>query len=71
MRSAAVALILGFAASSCSPDPEITGSTNRCASELYSSYNPRVRDQCVDVCIKCSRGTTATCATSCFLRGAR
>jgi len=71
MRSAAIALIIAFAAASCSPDSEATGSTNTCATDLHPSYNPKVRDQCVDVCIKCSHGNTVTCSTSCMLKGAR
>ena len=72
MRSAAIALILALGAASCSPDPEVTDSaTNKCATNLHPSYNPKARDQCVDVCIKCSNGNTVTCSTSCMLKGAR
>ena len=71
MRGAAIALILGFGAASCSPDPEVAASANKCATALYPSYNPKVRDQCVDVCIKCSHGVMVTCSTSCMLKGAR
>jgi hypothetical protein len=71
MRSAVIALILGFGAASCSPDPEVAASTNKCATALYPSYNPKSRDQCVDVCIKCNHGVTVTCSTSCMLKGAR
>jgi hypothetical protein len=39
--------------------------------DLYRSYNPKVRDQCVDVCIKCDHGNMVTCSTSCMLKGAR
>jgi PBP1b-binding outer membrane lipoprotein LpoB len=56
---------------SCSPEPDTTGSTNACAAKLYSTYNPKDLNQCVDVCINCSRGTTTTCSTSCTLKGAR
>jgi hypothetical protein len=48
----------------------VTGSTNACATQLYSSYNPKSLKQCVDVCIKCNRGNTTTCSTSCTLKGA-
>jgi hypothetical protein len=71
MRSAAIALILGLGAASCSPDPEVAASTNKCATDLHPSYNPKARDQCVDVCIKCFNGNTVTCSTSCMLKGAR
>jgi hypothetical protein len=56
---------------SCSPDVEVTGSTNKCATDMYSSYNPKALDQCVAVCIKCDRGVMTTCSTSCTLKGAR
>ncbi len=56
---------------SCSPEPDMTGSTNSCAAKLYSAYNPKDLNQCVDVCINCNRGTTTTCSTSCTLKGAR
>jgi hypothetical protein len=56
---------------SCSPDAEVAGSANKCATDIYPSYNPKVLDQCVAVCIKCNRGVTTTCSTSCTLKGAR
>jgi hypothetical protein len=71
MRRAAIALIMAFAAASCSPDPEVTAAADKCATALYPSYNPKSRDQCVDVCIKCSHGVMVTCSTSCMLKGAR
>lgn len=69
MRSVAVLFVMTSAA--CSPDAEVTGSTNKCATDLYPSYNPKLLNQCVDVCIKCNRGNTTTCSTSCNLKGAR
>lgn len=64
--SAAIALLLV----ACS-EGEVTDSTNRCATELYPSYNPKALNQCVEVCVKCNRGTVGTCSTSCTLKGAR
>jgi len=69
--AAAVALLLG-----CKPEVvETTGSTdaapNACAAKLYSKYDPKNFDQCVDVCLRCQRGVTTTCTTSCTLKGAR
>ena len=45
--------------------------SNSCASNLYSQYNPKVMDQCVNACIKCDHGVVTTCTTSCTLKGAR
>lgn len=64
---ASVALLLV----SCSPEGDATGSTNKCAVSLYPSYNSKILEQCVAVCIKCDQGTPTTCTTSCTLKGAR
>jgi hypothetical protein len=69
MRSVAVLFVITLVA--CSPAAEVTGSTNKCATDLYPSYNPKLLNQCVDVCIKCNHGNTTTCSTSCTLKGAR
>jgi hypothetical protein len=53
-------------------EDQATGSLNTsCVEKLYSSYNPKNFDQCVTVCNRCERGTTATCTTSCRLEGAQ
>ena len=70
MRRFAVLASLVFVVSSCSPDQETTSSTNKCASDLYPQYDPKVLEQCLAVCIKCDRGSATTCSTSCNLRGA-
>ena len=49
------------ALTACSPDNDVTGSIESCASKLYSSYNPKDMKQCVGVCIACNRGVTTTC----------
>jgi hypothetical protein len=71
MRHFAALVATGLFAVSCSPEGEVTGSTNKCATDLYPSYNPKALDQCVDVCIKCNHGVMTTCSTSCSLKGAR
>jgi hypothetical protein len=71
MRRFAVLVSVTFAVASCSPDAEVTGSTNKCATDLYPSFNAKVLAQCVGACIKCDHGTTATCSMSCNLKGAR
>jgi hypothetical protein len=53
---------------SCSPDGEVPA--NKCATDIYPAYNPKALDQCVAACIKCDRGVTTTCSTSCTLKGA-
>jgi hypothetical protein len=65
----AVLIAAASALVSCSPGD--TAVTNKCATDIYPSYNPKVLAQCMDVCIKCERGVTTTCATSCNLKGAR
>ena len=55
----------------CFSNDEATGSVNACAANLHANYNAKILRQCVEVCIKCEKGTTATCTTSCTLKGAR
>jgi hypothetical protein len=38
---------------SCSPESDVTGTTNKCATSLFPSYNPKDLKQCVDACIRC------------------
>jgi hypothetical protein len=72
MRRFAVLIATAFAMVSCSPQEEATVSIrNKCATDLYPSYNPKALNQCVAVCIKCDNGNTTTCSTSCTLKGAR
>jgi hypothetical protein len=72
MRRFVVLIAAALAMTSCYPEEDVTGSIhNKCAAELYSRFNPKAMDQCMAVCIKCDRGTTTTCSTSCTLKGAR
>ena len=71
MRRYVVLISLAFVVGACSPEQEVTGTTNKCATDLYPKYNPKVLEQCVAVCIKCDRGSMTTCSTSCTLKGAR
>jgi hypothetical protein len=71
MQRFAVLVAMAFVTVACSPDGEASRSANKCATDINPSYNPKVFDQCVDVCIKCDRGVTTTCSTSCTLKGAR
>jgi hypothetical protein len=73
MKIVIACLIILLAAASCSPssDGDVTGATGSCAAKLYRPYNPKDMKQCVDVCIRCDRGVTATCSTSCTFKGAQ
>ena len=73
MRRFVVLIATALLMISCTPDEEVTTGSihSKCAAELYQSYNPKALDQCMAVCIKCDRGTRATCSTSCTLKGAR
>jgi hypothetical protein len=72
MRRFAVLIATVFLLVSCTPDEVVTGSIrNKCAADLYPSYNPKALDQCAAICIKCDHGNRATCSTSCTLKGAR
>lgn len=64
----ALALLLGGCFDG---DQAPTGSINACATNLYPNYSPKDLHQCVEVCLKCDRGITTTCTTSCTLKGAR
>jgi hypothetical protein len=71
MRRFAILATLALVVAACSPEGEPTGSLNKCATELFAAYNPKVMDQCVAACKKCDHGTPTSCTTSCTLKGAR
>ena len=50
---------------------ESDGPTIACANRLYSSFDRRNMQQCVEVCVKCNHGSMTTCSTSCTLNGAK
>jgi hypothetical protein len=70
MRRFASLATLAFVVAACSPEAAPTGSLNKCATELFPAYNPKLMDQCNAACKKCDHGTTTTCTTSCTLKGA-
>jgi hypothetical protein len=70
MRQTIGIICLSLNLASCSPEGK-TRSTNKCATDLFPSYNPTDLKQCVAACIRCENGVTTTCATSCTLKGAR
>jgi hypothetical protein len=65
--SALVATVLG----SCSDGPEYNDQQRVCIAKLYRDYDAKQMTQCVNVCKSCMDGSTATCSTSCYLKGAR
>jgi len=71
-RQAVVLIATAIMLVACAPEAEVTGTVhNKCATALYPSFNRKAMDQCVAVCIKCDKGNTTTCSTSCTLKGAR
>ncbi len=69
---ALVVTILALTTAACEREQQdITGSTATCPARLYSAYNPKDLNQCINACKSCDRGTTVTCTTSCTLHGAR
>jgi hypothetical protein len=63
-----VAAAIGLVA--CSQEPEYTDQQRVCIAQRYKDFDPKKLIQCVDVCKACMNGTTATCNTSCKLKGA-
>lgn len=64
-------LVATFALSQMLKTDEPSPVSMACATNLYSSYDPKKLDQCMAVCIACNAGVKTTCSTSCKLRGAR
>jgi hypothetical protein len=71
-RIAAAVLLasLGLTVASCS-DSDVTNSTDACAARLYTPFDRKNMNQCVNVCMQCENGTKVTCSTSCTLKGAK
>ena len=71
MRRIVVLVGLAVVLVSCSPASDVTGSTNKCESDLFPSYDAKDFKQCVAAFVKCQNGVTTTCSMSCTLKGAR
>ena len=71
MRATFAIVLSAIALAGCNQDEDVTGSVATCARQLYTSYNPKDKKQCVAVCIACQRGVMTTCSTACTLRGAQ
>ena len=70
LRTCGILIALAAAISCCSKEPEYTDRQRACIAEHFGTYNATKLNQCVDVCKTCMSGTTATCNTSCKLKGA-
>ena len=57
--------------SACSQEPEYTPEQKLCIASHYAAYDPKLLNECVDVCRLCMKGNVVTCNTSCRLRGAK
>jgi hypothetical protein len=71
MRLLSLLALLTSPIGACSQPEEVATDVSACAAKLYASYNPKNIDQCIAVCMTCSKGTKVTCSTSCNLKGAR
>jgi hypothetical protein len=63
---ALVALVLTY----WSAEPEYSDQQRACIAQRYPNFDAKKLSQCVDVCKACMNGNTATCNTSCKLKGA-
>jgi hypothetical protein len=65
-----VAAAIGLA--SCSQETALTEQQRICIAQRYPDYDakqPRLLNQCIDVCKYCMAGNDVTCNTSCKLKG--
>jgi hypothetical protein len=65
----AVALV-GFTLIYWRGQAEYSDEQRACIVQRYSQFDAKKLSQCVDVCKACMKGSTATCSTSCWLKGA-
>ena len=71
MRTLSRCLLAATLLSGCSNEPEYSDQQRACIAKLYRRYDPKQGTQCFNVCRSSMAGTTATCTTSCNLKGAR
>jgi hypothetical protein len=64
-------MMLAAGLSACSQEPEYTPEQKLCIASHYAAYDPKLLNECVDVCRICMKGNVVTCNTSCRLRGAK
>ena len=70
LRSLIVLVALAIGLASCSLEVAYTNEQRMCIAQRSKDYDARQLSQCVDVCKACMNGNTATCNTSCKLKGA-
>lgn len=71
MRRLVLALLGALVLVSCSQEPDGDNTTGAICPAKRFPLDPKNLKQCVDACIACDSGTTMTCTTSCYLKGAR
>jgi hypothetical protein len=71
MRTLSALMLLATVLMGCSSEPEYSDQQRACIAKLYSNYDAKQMNQCVNVCKSCMGGSTVTCTTSCNLKGAR
>jgi PBP1b-binding outer membrane lipoprotein LpoB len=71
MRTLSALMLLATVLMGCSNEPEYSDQQRACIAKLYSNYDAKQMNQCVNVCKSCMGGSTVTCTTSCNLKGAR
>jgi starvation-inducible outer membrane lipoprotein len=70
MRTLSLLMALATLLTGCSNEPDYSDRQRACIAKLYSSYDAKQMNQCVNVCKSCMGGSTVTCTTSCNLKGA-
>jgi hypothetical protein len=71
VRALSLLVLPAMLLTGCSKEPEYTDQQRVCIARLYSSYDAKQMNQCVNVCKSCMGGSTVTCTTSCNLKGAQ
>lgn len=61
---------IALASSACSKGDDLTEQQRLCLMQQFPQYDARQLEQCVSACKACRNGNTATCTTSCKLKGA-
>jgi hypothetical protein len=63
-------IVASLAVVACKPEAADTKDEQTCISDFFPKYVETNLEQCMAVCKKCRHGSTATCSTSCQLKGA-